>query len=291
MRCAPRPDFSAQAPDGPFPIRFFVRNRPERQGPYVPAPHVHDCLELGFCHEGAGVFVIGDKSLPFGQRDLVVVNSSEPHYGQNAPGVESVWSWLFFDPVALLGPTCDTPAILDTSRLCGPSFRNVVSPRAQPGLDTLVALVLAEERAKRAGYQSAIRGVLVALMARLHRLPGQSTADRAAPLDTRSAERLSPALDIIRSRYAEPIRIAHLARACNMSDVHFRARFKQVWGRSVYQFVLAHRVSMAMAELRRGVKTVDMVAMESGFPSLSSFLRKFRDVTGKSPRAWAKTNT
>jgi AraC-like DNA-binding protein len=271
-----------------FPVRFYIRTRPPKRGPYVPAPHIHNCLEVGYCHEGAGVFVIADKILPFRSRDVVVVNSSEPHFGQNRPGIESVWTWIYFDPARLLGACCADLDILKTSDLCGTDFKNILSPEEYPGLDSLAELIIEEEVARRPHYRTALCGYLTSLLTLLHRVPGRSKGTGTPPIAQESSQRLGPALAYVHAHYTDKITLELLAKQCFMSTSHFRKLFKQVLGKTPYQFILSYRISMAMSELREGAKTCSTIAMSHGFPSLSSFTRKFKDATGMSPRIWAK---
>jgi AraC-like DNA-binding protein len=282
----PDPRFIELPPD--FPMTFFIRARPEKKGPYVAVPHVHDCLEVGYCHEGAGVFVIGDKILPFKTGDVVIINQSEAHYGQNAAGVESIWTWIYFDPVRLLGPVAVDQSLADSSRFRGRGFNNVLCPAKYSGIDSLMELIIKEERQRKPHYQDALRGYVAALLSQFHRVPGGSKPARPSRMSPDAAHRLGPALQFMHEHYREPISLGQLAAKCFMSTSHFRKSFRQVLGKTPYQFILAYRISMAMIELRLGVKTCSAVAMDNGFPTLSSFVRKFRSTTGVSPRAWAK---
>src|ERR1700742_1607573 len=53
--------------------------------------HGHDCLELGYCYEGAGVFVIGEKLLPFRGGDVSVIPPAEFHLARSMAGTRSKW--------------------------------------------------------------------------------------------------------------------------------------------------------------------------------------------------------
>jgi len=55
--------------------------------------HVHDSLEVGYCYDGRGIFVIEDKVFPFSAGDVCVINSSEMHLARSAEGTESHWTF------------------------------------------------------------------------------------------------------------------------------------------------------------------------------------------------------
>src|SRR5687768_4151735 len=60
--------------------------------------HYHDCLELGYCFSGSGIFMVGEKVLPFGAGDVAFINHTEVHLAQSAPGTHSEWTWIYLDP-------------------------------------------------------------------------------------------------------------------------------------------------------------------------------------------------
>ncbi|MBN1671705.1 MAG: helix-turn-helix transcriptional regulator [Kiritimatiellae bacterium] len=270
-----------------FPVRFFIENRMRQRGPYVHHPHVHDSLEIGYCHEGEGLFAIADKILSFRERDTVVVSGVEAHSGQNRPGVTSVWSWLFLDPVRLLGEWCREHALLDTSRLSGKAFGNVLPASAYPAVESLVLRLIDEAKRAAPHFEESVRGCALSLLAEFQRLPG--LAPQSCSVSSRHRmDRIEPALRRIQQEYAGKISVPGLARLCHMSESNFRQHFKRVMGKTAYQYVLAYRLGMASIELRDGRKTVEQIADDNGFPTLSCFVRKFKAAEGVAPRAWAR---
>src|SRR4051812_45158206 len=63
--------------------------------------HFHGCLELGLCHAGHGIFVVGSKILPFAAGDVSFIASPEVHLARSSPGTTSNWTWIYLDPVTL----------------------------------------------------------------------------------------------------------------------------------------------------------------------------------------------
>jgi len=64
--------------------------------------HYHNGLEFGLCRSGQGVFIVADKVRPFRAGDISVIDRSERHYAQSAPGVSSDWTWAQMDVIGLL---------------------------------------------------------------------------------------------------------------------------------------------------------------------------------------------
>lgn len=249
--------------------------------------HVHDCLELGTCLSGAGIFVVEDKVMPFRSGDVSVINGRELHLAQSARGSVSEWSWIMLDPLRLLGASVDDPQLLDPSSLCGRTFRNILSGSAHADIATLARELATELRERNAGWRSAVRGLVLALMTRLSRLPNRNTETESA---TRRDEmgRIAPALQAVATHYMDPIDLTDLARRCGLSPTHFRRVFRKATGKAPLDYVNHVRLKMAAALLASTTRTILDIALDVGYPTLSTFYRNFRSATGLSPRAWRK---
>jgi transcriptional regulator GlxA family with amidase domain len=80
---------------------------------------------------------------------------------------------------------------------------------------------------------------------------------------------------------AWPIR--RLARASGVSQAHFARSFKAAFGVPPHRYLLTRRLERATALLRDTHLPVTEIAFETGWSSLGTFGRTFRDVTGESP--------
>ncbi len=282
-----RVDFQAITLPADFPVRLYHRTWMRGDRPYVPAPHVHNALELGYCHEGRGTFIIGKKILPFRAGQAVVITGREPHFGQNAAGVDSIWTWLFFDPVQLLGSAAEDLGVLAEGGFCGRDFVNLLTREAQADSVDLIRQLIEECAGKAEHYRSAGRGLALALLARLHRLPGVGAAEGATE-QSEAFGRLRPALDHIQRHYRERLDVGRLARLCHLSVPHFRLVFRRTTDQSPYQYLQCYRIARAAADLAETDRTVEAVAQANGFPTLSCFLRQFKAQIGQAPRQWAR---
>ena len=271
-----------------FPVVASLEMRMEQAGRYLRIPHVHNVLEVGYCHEGRGTFSIADKMFPFRAGDVVVINQHEPHYAANGLGVTSLWSWIFFDAPKLLAARGVSPAILDTNRFCGGAFQNVLGADKCPGVTSTVKLVIEELKGRRAGHEDAVRGMILSLLVQLQRLDGLAGAPGAAGAGREFMQRLEPAIRIIQSRCSERVSVGELARACAMSPTYLGRSFRRMFGRSPYQYLQQYRLSMAASELEATDWTVEAVAEKYGFPTLSCFVRAFKKMHGVPPRRWAR---
>jgi len=79
--------------------------------------------------------------------------------------------------------------------------------------------------------------------------------------------------------------VRRLGRVSGVSAAHFARSFKEAFGIPPHRYLLTRRVERAMALLRDTDLPVTQIAFDTGWGSLGTFGRTFRDVTGESPGA------
>lgn len=243
--------------------------------------HVHDCLEMGLCHEGQGVFVVGTKVLPFHAGDVVLINHTEVHLARSAPGTVSRWTWIYLDPVRLVGADL-VNRFDDPARLGGPDFRNVMGVPAHSRLVDAVRQLVEEHRRRRQGWRDMARMLVAEVLIHAARtLPAQPAA--STPL-CRDFDRLAPALQEMSAHYDQQTPMGQFARRCGLSEAQFRRIFRRTLGVAPQAYRNGLRLRMALSMLRQTTHSILEISQMVGFESLSSFNRQFRATTGLCPR-------
>ena len=79
--------------------------------------------------------------------------------------------------------------------------------------------------------------------------------------------------------------VPRLARVSHVSAAHFARSFKQAFGVPPHRYLLTRRIERAMALLRETDLSITDIAFDTGWASLGTFGRTFRDITGDSPGA------
>ncbi len=77
--------------------------------------------------------------------------------------------------------------------------------------------------------------------------------------------------------------VARLARVSGVSEAHFARSFKAAFGLPPHRYLLSRRLERAKAMLRETDLPITAIAFQTGWKSLGTFGRTFRDVTGESP--------
>lgn len=244
--------------------------------------HVHQCLEVGYCHEGSGIFMIGDKVRTYHGGDVTLINHTEVHLARSLPGTISRWTWINLDPLALVAPSGADAWLVDPTPLAGPGFENIFSPERVPAAGRVALRLIEEIRGDAEGRALAVRSLVCELMTLAHR---QAKGADGAP-SRPDYERLAPALSWMAHHYAEPADVGALARRCGLSEPHFRRLFLRTLGRTPLNYWHDLRLSMAASLLRSTAHSVLEIGQMVGFESPSSLNRQFRVRYAMNPRAW-----
>jgi AraC-like DNA-binding protein len=97
---------------------------------------------------------------------------------------------------------------------------------------------------------------------------------------------VSAVLEYVRGHLSEPLTVADMAELVNLSPSSFAHLFRDVTGRSPYQFVKEMRLDRARELLVDGDFTVARISKEVGYASVSHFISEFRGRFGVTPRAY-----
>lgn len=79
--------------------------------------------------------------------------------------------------------------------------------------------------------------------------------------------------------------VTRLAHVSGVSQAHFARSFKQAFGVPPHRYLLTRRIERATTLLRDTELSITEIAFRTGWESLGTFGRTFRDITGQSPGA------
>ena len=106
------------------------------------------------------------------------------------------------------------------------------------------------------------------------------STNRQDPLLLRRLLRAKDRMDAA-SHEAWPV--SRLACVSGVSEAHFARSFKDAFGVPPHRYLLTRRIEQATALLRDTELPILDIALETGWSSLGTFGRTFRDVTGEIP--------
>ena len=103
------------------------------------------------------------------------------------------------------------------------------------------------------------------------------------PQDPELIRRLLRAKDRMDAASHEEWSVQRLARLSAVSEAHFARSFKEAFGLPPHRYLLTRRIERAKALLRDTDLEITEIAFRTGWSSLGTFGRTFRDVTGETP--------
>lgn len=98
--------------------------------------------------------------------------------------------------------------------------------------------------------------------------------------------RLLRAKDHMDATSHEAWTVRELARISHVSEAHFSRAFGQAFGLPPHRYLLTRRIERAKTQLRDTDQPILTIAIATGWSSLGTFGRTFRDITGQSPGEW-----
>ena len=79
--------------------------------------------------------------------------------------------------------------------------------------------------------------------------------------------------------------VQRLAEVSHVSEAHFARSFKEAFGVPPHRYLLTRRIEKATTLLRDSELPITDIAFQTGWKSLGTFGRIFRDITGEAPGA------
>ncbi len=108
-------------------------------------------------------------------------------------------------------------------------------------------------------------------------------AKKITAQDPRLLRRLLRAKDRMDAASNEQWPVDWLANVSGVSEAHFARSFKEAFGVPPHRYLLTRRIERAKAMLRDTDLSITKIAFQTGWDSLGTFGRTFKDVTGESP--------
>ena len=127
----------------------------------------------------------------------------------------------------------------------------------------------------------------MALLYEIYSMMIQNNQDMYVPGSARV--RIENARAYIQENITDPnLSVADLAKTAQMSEVHFRKLFSNLYSCTPSKYILQHRVSYSQKLMGLNELQLEDIALQSGFSSLPHFCRVFKSVTGVTPAVFRR---
>lgn len=109
--------------------------------------------------------------------------------------------------------------------------------------------------------------------------------------DEENVLKIKRAKQIIIDRMSEPPTLGVLAKEINLPINKLKEGFKQIYGDSVFSFLLDYKLEVARQLLASGVHNVNEVALKVGYSTASHFISAFKRKFGTTPKKYLMSLT
>lgn len=252
-----------------------------------PKLHFHNLMEIGFCRRGAGDMYLDDKQERYQTGMLTIIPENYPHITVSDGEGTNFWEYIFFDPkmvVAELYP--NSPNVIRDIIQSINRGAVIVDVSQVPMLERIVSAILEEGREKRPYATRMVHLYIKALVIELMRLNKEMPYYPYEIGRKTTMGQIAMAVDYVEKHYQEAVKILDIAKACNMSETHFRRTFEEYINMSPADYVNLVRIQKACELLKNTNDSMDMIAMKCGFATTSTFNRNFKKYLGTSPYQW-----
>ncbi|MCC5917027.1 MAG: helix-turn-helix transcriptional regulator [Cryomorphaceae bacterium] len=106
--------------------------------------------------------------------------------------------------------------------------------------------------------------------------------------DEDSVKRLKKAKDILITNYTNPPSIAELAKKVGINDTKLKSGFKEVYGNTVFGFVLDYKLEISRGMLESRKYKINEIAFHIGYSNPSHFISSFKKKYGVTPKQYTK---
>jgi len=251
----------------------------------APSPrHFHNCIELGYCKSGSGTVHAENLSFSFQAGDYIVIPENISHHSVSHEP-ESRLEYVYFDPYIVLQDSISPSALEELHN--GLSGRvGIIRKEEHAPLHLLAERIFDELHRRQDLYADALHGLLLSFCISL------SNESSFAHSIKSELDWLYRSINYIHRNYHRKLSISEICNECTtLSESHFRKRFGEIMHISPLDYINHFRIRLACRSIYRGQKSINEIASDVGFPTLSTFNRNFTALLGCSPLQWKKKLT
>lgn len=243
--------------------------------------HAHNCIEVGICINGSGIWHINGAAIPFSGPTYTLIMPGVWHSAHTTESKGSTWNFVYVkDSELLLNCFLDGETLVN--RLKNKAF--IVKKDQDPAtfdlIESFVNISSQDIDNKDKILSNTLKSILMIKC---------NEVDDLEPV-RKDLTFILPAINYINTNYSEKIDLNYIADLCCCSLSSLRRYFIKATGLSPYQYIESVRLNIAR-DMLMGQKKILYVALDCGYPSISCFNKQFKKVYGITPKEYQKAHT
>lgn len=254
--------------------------------------HAHPAYEISIPGNCNGVYTVNEKQIPFQSGDLFFFRSNESHHISYLDAKEEpVCAGIHFYPNIFW--TSDfsesVGTLLRYFSMNNHSFSNYhgANEPCTRQIMEYVNDIKKEFAEKKSEYSLRIKmDILNILISIMRNDPIETAEDTSYSRD--QIHNISQVMSYIDTHFEEEITISQLADSINMSVSYLSHLFGRITGFSIWDYVVSKRIYEAQKLLLNTNENVITIASRCGFNNSAYFNKRFRELTGMTPKEYRK---
>ena len=249
--------------------------------------HWHDEIELIFVRNGELRIFINGEPFDISAGNAAIINSGDCHY--TVPSDAECITIIF--SLSILSGTSDSERIISELKTrLGRNSKTTLEWKEEDR-EALHALLEELEGIDRSSfaYELLVRSAIFRISALIGDENHNPLSDAGARSEcSKARERLANVFKYIEQHYMEPISLPSAAEASGYVPTYFSRVFKTCTGMTFYDYLTVYRIRKAEIQLVNTNDSVSSIASASGFSSVKTFDRVFKEQIGTSPLKFRK---
>lgn len=271
-----------------FPFRTLLND-----GDILTTPHWHKELEIIYVKKGVIHMGIGAEAIEAGEGEFVMIAGGRVHYVLASPGsVRYVYQFdekFFYDLIRDRGDLNSLRTLWQDYPVHSRQWKGTAAATAKKLLDAIYE----EDQNKSHAYAFAVKGYLCLLILCMYRNQEYHREGSGYEYCVESSHTLGK-LDLIfryvEDHYMEPVSLEEIAGYMGFSRYYFAKFFKKNVGKTFMQFLNEYRIEKAKWILLNEDGAASEIAERTGFGSIKTYYRLFREIVGMTPREFKAEN-
>ncbi len=261
-------------------------------GPFSPLPETVRTYDsrLFYLSRGSASITLETKAHPLSPGALVILPPHLPYRIEAEAGAEMILlnfdhTWDFCEIKTSMHPVLLTEAFTPPPGMLPPLYEDgtpLSAPQILEGMQELEAplhALVEEIGLRRVGWEekaaAILKGILIDCL-------------RAAPMGGSARSATQKLLFWLREHCCENPSADAVSARFGYHPVHLNRLLQKATGMSLHQYILHCRLEESKRQLAFTAKTVEEIAIATGFGYVSSFSASFRSRTGMTPGAYRK---
>ena len=268
-----------------FPLNVFFTDATEFP------PHWHEVVEVVYVLDGSLHVGVNSEIYTMNPKDILLITGGDVHYF--VPEPKRVNRLILHFDVAFFESAFPSAKKSRFSRVILTAKEEVSQDTDQSVhrlLEDQILAIIEENRTKRDAYRIAMRARLfdiLVILARMVPMHAYSPHERNRHLNRLG--RLENVFTYVDENYGSSISLQEISSVANFSEYYFTRFFKEATGMTFGRYINNYRVEKAAQLLKDTDDTITEVVFKSGFGSIKTFNRVFRQTKGCSPSTYKKT--